>query len=244
MLERLEELTLGKNYFETVPDLAFRGLRKLRSLDLSECPKLRRVAARALEAAPMLEEISLRGAPLGGTGTLALAPALSTCASLHTLNLGSCRVGDAGARALAKHLLLLKHVGTLSAELAEARAALARMQQLKTKDDERCAALQAQRSNATVRCIIARRWRFAAMQRLQCAVLAMRWFAGVSCSPGVVCTNVVCCCTPRSSASDSMQLQRRYQLQLQALPNRWSLARCLQRMDASVGEPLRTHSRL
>jgi len=64
-----------------------------------------KMLARALEAAPMLEEISLRGAPLGGTGTLALAPALSTCASLHTLNLGSCRVGDAGARALAKHLL-------------------------------------------------------------------------------------------------------------------------------------------
>ena len=76
MLERLEELTLGKNYFETVPDLAFRGLRKLRSLDLSECPKLRRVAARALEAASELTELSLsasRGVELAPGSLASLA---------------------------------------------------------------------------------------------------------------------------------------------------------------------------
>ena len=107
MLERLEELTLGKNYFETVPDLAFRGLRKLRSLDLSECPKLRLVTARALEAATELTELSLsssRGVELAPGSLASLAQLtelrladlgwssvprdLAQWEGLHTLDLG------------------------------------------------------------------------------------------------------------------------------------------------------------
>lgn len=46
--------------------------------------------------------IQLRGSPLGQSGAAALVPALT---KLHTLGLGSCRVGDAGAKIIADVLL-------------------------------------------------------------------------------------------------------------------------------------------
>ena len=45
--------------------------------------------------------IQLRGSPLGQSGAAALVPALT---KLHTLGLGSCRVGDAGAKIIADDL--------------------------------------------------------------------------------------------------------------------------------------------
>jgi len=57
------------------------------------------------EGAPGLEVLSLRGSPLGAAGTATLAPAIASCEALHTLNLGSCRVGDVGARTLAQTLI-------------------------------------------------------------------------------------------------------------------------------------------
>ena len=46
-LGRLEELTLGKNFFPRLSDHALKGLRKLRILDLSECPELAEVTSLA-----------------------------------------------------------------------------------------------------------------------------------------------------------------------------------------------------
>ena len=60
-LERLEELKLGNNYFVSLPSRAFRGLRKLRSLDLSDCPKLRSVSSSALADNDNLASLSLSG---------------------------------------------------------------------------------------------------------------------------------------------------------------------------------------
>lgn len=53
----------------------------------------------------LLQEITLRGSPLGAKGLTILAPAFAACAALQTLNLGSCRMGDAGARSLAQAVL-------------------------------------------------------------------------------------------------------------------------------------------
>lgn len=60
-LERLEELTLGKNFFPRLPDHALRGLRKLRVLDLSECPELGEVTSLALASNPDLSSLTLTG---------------------------------------------------------------------------------------------------------------------------------------------------------------------------------------
>ena len=60
-LERLEELKLGNNYFVSLPSRAFRGLRKLRSLDLSDSPKLRSVSSSALADNDNLASLSLSG---------------------------------------------------------------------------------------------------------------------------------------------------------------------------------------
>ena len=64
--------------------------------------------ARALandQVSGTLETISFRGSPLGANGATILAPALAACASLHTIGLGSTRIGDAGLRTVAQAVL-------------------------------------------------------------------------------------------------------------------------------------------
>ena len=60
-MERLEDLRLANNYFSSLPSRAFRGLRKLRSLDLSDCPELRSVSSSALADNDNLATLSLSG---------------------------------------------------------------------------------------------------------------------------------------------------------------------------------------
>ena len=68
-LERLEELTLGKNYFEKIPDAAFRGLRKLKLLDLSECSELVLLSSGAL-----VDNINLSWISLSGNSQVHISP--------------------------------------------------------------------------------------------------------------------------------------------------------------------------
>ena len=86
-LERLEELWIGKNYFETIPEQAFRGLRKLRVLDLSDSVSLTAVSNGALAANTALERLVL-----SGCGTIRLPAAglagLTSLTSLGLANLG------------------------------------------------------------------------------------------------------------------------------------------------------------
>ena len=85
-LGRLEELTLGKNFFPRLPDNALKGLRKLRVLDLSECPELAEVTSLALASNPDLASLTLTG-----SRGLRLAPgalaSLSQLTSLHLADL-------------------------------------------------------------------------------------------------------------------------------------------------------------
>ena len=60
-LGRLEELSLGKNYIEMIPDQAFRGLRKLRVLDLSESFNLAFVSSLAFQDNSNVGLLSLSG---------------------------------------------------------------------------------------------------------------------------------------------------------------------------------------
>ena len=87
ILERLENLSLGRNPFSQVGDTAFRGLNKLRVLDLSESFKLRTVSRLAFHANTHLSSLSL-----SGCRNLQLPAgcffALSELKSLHLSDLG------------------------------------------------------------------------------------------------------------------------------------------------------------
>ena len=85
-LERLEELSLGKNFFPRLPDHAFRGLRKLRVLDLSECPELAEVTSLALASNPDLSSVTLTGSRAVRLAPGALA-SLSQLTSVHLADL-------------------------------------------------------------------------------------------------------------------------------------------------------------
>ena len=61
ILERLEDLSLGRNPFSIVDDSAFRGLNKLRVLDLSESFKLGSVSRLAFHTNTHLSSLSLSG---------------------------------------------------------------------------------------------------------------------------------------------------------------------------------------
>ena len=67
--------------------------------------------ARALgdgDAVTTLEAVDFRGSPLGAAGAAALAPRLGACTKLHTLGLGSTRIGEAGLRHIMNAVLLAK----------------------------------------------------------------------------------------------------------------------------------------
>ena len=87
-LERLEELSLANNYFSSLPSRAFRGLRKLRSLDLSDCPKLRSLSSTALADNDKLASLSLSGCRELELGDLQPG-ALSSLSQLSSLHLAS-----------------------------------------------------------------------------------------------------------------------------------------------------------
>jgi len=71
----------------------------------------------------------------------------------------------------------------------------------------------------------------------------MRWLQACPARLARCCTNATRCCNRGAVRAFAMQLQLAVLASAAGfLPNRWSLARGLRRMDASVGEPLRTHS--
>ena len=61
ILERLEDLSLGRNPISTISDAAFLGLNKLRVLDLSESPNLGSIWRLAFQANADLISLSLSG---------------------------------------------------------------------------------------------------------------------------------------------------------------------------------------